>query len=226
MKILLIEDEMELQMSIKHYLEPEGNIVEIASDYRKALQKIVDYQYDCILVDINLPFGSGLDLIKEIKQVKSDAGVIVISAIDALDDRITGIDLGADDYLPKPFHLSELNARIKALIRRKKFKGGTEIIFNEIAIFPEEHKVTVHGMQLALTGKEYDLLLYFIANQNKVLTKSALAEHIWGDYADGLYNFDFLYNHIKNLRKKLLQKGCSDYLHTIYGLGYNFKTAE
>ena len=226
MKILLIEDEPELQISIRQYLEPEGNVIESATDYRKALQKISDYQYDCILVDLTLPYGSGLDLIKEIKSIKSEAGIIVISAKDSLDDKIRGLDLGADDYLPKPFHLSELNARIKALIRRKKFQGGTEIIFNEIIIFPQERKVLVHGSSILLTGKEYDLLLYFIANPNRVLTKSSLAEHIWGDYADGLFNFDFLYNHIKNLRKKLLLKGCADYLQTIYGLGYNFKNLE
>jgi len=226
MKILLIEDESELQISIRHYLEPEGNVVESATDYRKALQKIADYEYDCILVDITLPYGSGLDLIREIKAMKSEAGIIIISAKDALDDKIKGLDLGADDYLPKPFHLPELNARIKALMRRKKFQGGTEIVCNEIEIFPQERKVVVHGSPVTLTSKEYDLLLYFIANPNKVLTKSSLAEHIWGDYANGLLNFDFLYNHIKNLRKKLLQKGCTDYLQTIYGLGYNFKTLE
>lgn len=226
MKILLIEDEPELQKSIKQYLEMEGNVVEIAVDYGNARQKIAIYDYDCILVDITLPNGSGLDLIKEIKLKKSKAGVIIISAKNSLDDKISGLDLGADDYLPKPFHLSELNSRIKAVIRRKSFDGNIEIIVNEIRILPAERSVFVNNKNVLLTSKEYDLLLYFIANKNRVVSKNALAEHLWGDNADRLDNFDFIYNHVKNLRKKLLEKKCEDYLHTIYGIGYNFKTEE
>jgi DNA-binding response OmpR family regulator len=226
MKLLLIEDEPELQKSIKQYLEMEGNVVEIASDYGKAEQKIAVYDYDCILVDITLPNGSGLDLIKEIKLKKSKAGVIIISAKNSLDDKIYGLDLGADDYLPKPFHLSELNSRIKALIRRKTFDGNLEIIVNEIKILPTERSVFVNNKTVILTSKEYDLLLYFIANKNRVVSKNALAEHLWGDNSDRLDNFDFIYNHVKNLRKKLLEKKCEDYLQTIYGIGYKFKTQE
>ncbi|MBC5838706.1 response regulator transcription factor [Flavobacterium muglaense] len=223
MKILLIEDEPELQKSIKQYFEMEGNVVELASNYTKAQQKIALYDYDCILVDITLPGGSGLDLINEVKNQKSKAGIIIISAKNALDDKIKGLDLGADDYLPKPFHLSELNSRIKALIRRKSFDGNLEIILNEIRISPLERTVFIHDELVLLTSKEYDLLLYFIANKNRVVSKSALAEHLWGDDADRLDNFDFIYNHVKNLRKKLVEKKCEDYLHTIYGIGYNFK---
>ncbi|WP_333667066.1 response regulator transcription factor, partial [Flavobacterium sp.] len=175
---------------------------------------------------ITLPRGSGLDLIKTIKIKKSKAGIIIISAKNSLDDKITGLDLGADDYLPKPFHLSELNSRIKALIRRKKFDGNLEIVINEIRISPVERSVYVHNNPVVLTSKEYDLLLYFITNKNRVVSKSALAEHLWGDNADQLDNFDFIYNHVKNLRKKLLEKKCEDYLQTIYGIGYNFKTKE
>lgn len=223
MKILLIEDEPELQKSIKQYFEMEGNVVELASNYTKSQQKIALYDYDCILVDITLPGGSGLDLINEVKNQKSKAGIIIISAKNALDDKIKGLDLGADDYLPKPFHLSELNSRIKALIRRKSFDGNLEIILNEIRISPLERTVFIHDELVLLTSKEYDLLLYFIANKNRVVSKSALAEHLWGDDADRLDNFDFIYNHVKNLRKKLVEKKCEDYLHTIYGIGYNFK---
>lgn len=223
MKILLIEDEPELQKSIKQYFEMEGNVIELASNYTKAQQKIALYDYDCILVDITLPGGSGLDLINEVKNQKSKAGIIIISAKNALDDKIKGLDLGADDYLPKPFHLSELNSRIKALIRRKSFDGNLEIILNEIRISPLERTVFIHDELVLLTSKEYDLLLYFIANKNRVVSKSALAEHLWGDDADRLDNFDFIYNHVKNLRKKLVEKKCEDYLHTIYGIGYNFK---
>ena len=226
MKILLIEDEPELQKSIEQYLEMEGNIVEISPDFSHAQQKISIYDYDCILVDITLPNGSGLDLLREIKLKKSKAGVIIISAKNSLDDKVNGLDLGADDYLPKPFHLSELNSRIKALIRRKSFDGNLEISINEIKILPHERRVLVHNQDVILTLKEYDLLLYFISNKNRVVSKSALAEHLWGDNSDRLDNFDFIYNHVKNLRKKLLEKECEDYLQTIYGIGYNFKTQE
>lgn len=226
MKILLIEDEPELQKSIEQYLEMEGNIVEISPDFSHAQQKISIYDYDCILVDITLPNGSGLDLLREIKLKKSKAGVIIISAKNSLDDKVNGLDLGADDYLPKPFHLSELNSRIKALIRRKSFDGNLEISVNEIKILPHERRVLVHNQDVILTSKEYDLLLYFISNKNRVVSKSALAEHLWGDNSDRLDNFDFIYNHVKNLRKKLLEKECEDYLQTIYGIGYNFKTQE
>ena len=226
MKILLIEDELELQKSIEQYLEMEGNIVEISPDFSHAQQKISIYDYDCILVDITLPNGSGLDLLREIKLKKSKAGVIIISAKNSLDDKVNGLDLGADDYLPKPFHLSELNSRIKALIRRKSFDGNLEISVNEIKILPHERRVLVHNQDVILTSKEYDLLLYFISNKNRVVSKSALAEHLWGDNSDRLDNFDFIYNHVKNLRKKLLEKECEDYLQTIYGIGYNFKTQE
>lgn len=226
MKILLIEDELELQKSIKQYLEIEGNIIELASDFREAEYKIAIYDYDCILVDITLPKGSGLELIKDIKLKKNKAGIIIISAKNSLDDKILGLDIGADDYLPKPFHLSELNSRIKALIRRKSFDGNMEILINEIKIFPNERRILVHGEEIILTTKEYDLLLYFIANKNRVVSKGALAEHLWGDNSDRLDNFDFIYNHVKNLRKKLLEKNCEDYLQTIYGIGYNFKINE
>lgn len=226
MKLLLIEDEPELQKSIREFFEIEGNIVETASDYSKAQEKIALYNYDCILVDITLPNGSGLDLISFIKQKKSKAGIIIISAKNSLDDKILGLDLGADDYLPKPFHLPELNSRIKALIRRKNFDGNLEININEIKVLPIERTVLVNNENVILTSKEYDLLLYFIANKNRVVSKNALAEHLWGDDADRLDNFDFIYNHVKNLRKKLLEKKCEDYLQTIYGIGYNFKTQE
>ncbi|SEG42639.1 response regulator transcription factor [Flavobacterium urumqiense] len=226
MKILLIEDEPELQKSIEQYLEMEGNIVEISPDFSHAQQKISIYDYDCILVDITLPNGSGLDLLREIKLKKSKAGVIIISAKNSLDDKVNGLDLGADDYLPKPFHLSELNSRIKAVIRRKSFDGNLEISVNEIKILPHERRVLIHNQDVILTSKEYDLLLYFISNKNRVVSKSALAEHLWGDNSDRLDNFDFIYNHVKNLRKKLLEKECEDYLQTIYGIGYNFKTQE
>ena len=223
MKLLLIEDEPELRNSIRDYLEMEGNIVEFAEDFSRAEDKTGAYDYDCVLVDITLPDGNGLDIIKQIRNNKSVVGIIIISAKNSIDDKVYGLDIGADDYLPKPFHLFELNARIKALVRRKKFDGNNEIVVNEITIIPDAKQVLVNKQEITLTAKEYELLLYFISNKNRVISKSAVAEHLWGDNADRLDNFDFIYNHIKNLRKKLLDTGCPDYLQTIYGIGYIFK---
>jgi DNA-binding response OmpR family regulator len=226
MKILVIEDETELRRSIKEYLHNEGYVVESAKDFNEASEKTSVYEYDCILVDITLPKGNGLDIVKQLKKAGSQAGIIIISAKNSLDDKIVGLEYGADDYLTKPFHLPELNARIKALQRRKKFSGNTKIQLNEICLQPEERKVSVNNNELILTGKEYDLLLYFISNKNRVLSKNAIAEHLWGDNADQVDGHDFIYTHIKNLRKKLIEKGCTDYLQTIYGIGYNFKVNE
>jgi DNA-binding response OmpR family regulator len=188
------------------------------------MNKITAYEYDCVLVDITLPDGNGLEIIKQLKSNKSKVGIIIISAKHSLDDKVLGLDIGADDYLPKPFHLSELNARIKALVRRKNFESQIEIQINEITILPEERRVLINKIEVILTSKEFELLLYFISNKNRVVSKSSLAEHLWGDNVDRLENFDFIYNHIKNLRKKLLDKGCVDYFQTVYGIGYNFKT--
>lgn len=224
MKILLIEDEPELRRSVKTFLYQEGYVVESAEDYRKALSKTADYDYDCVLVDITLPGGSGLDIVKQLKKNHSKAGIIIISAKNSLDDKIKGLDIGADDYLPKPFHLSELNARVKAIIRRRNFSGNTALKVKEISVYTEERKVKVHEEEVILTGKEYDLLLYFLSNQNRVLSKNSIAEHLVGDHADQADNHDFIYTHLKNLRKKLTEKGCQDYVQTVYGIGYNFKT--
>lgn len=223
MKILLIEDEPELRKSIKEFLYQESYLVESASDYEKAINKTSGYDYDCILVDITLPKGSGLDIVKQLKKQHSKAGIIIISAKNSVDDKIAGLELGADDYLAKPFNLSELNARIKAVIRRKHFSGSTKIELNEICIIPEERKVKIKDIELSLTGKEYELLLFFISNKNRVISKSAIAEHLWGDDADRMDNHDFIYTHVKNLRKKLIENGCNDYIQTVYGIGYNFK---
>jgi DNA-binding response OmpR family regulator len=223
MKILIIEDEPELRKSMKQYLHQEGYVIESASDYSKALEKIEVYDYDCILVDITLPQGNGLDIIKQLKQNHSKAGIIIISAKNSSDDKIMGLDLGADDYLAKPFNLAELNSRIKALIRRRNFDGNKFIEVNEITIIPEERTVKVHNESVNLTAKEYDLLLFFISNKNRVVSKNSIAEHLWGDDSDQIDSHDFIYVHLRNLRKKLAEKGCVDYVQTIYGIGYNFK---
>lgn len=222
MKILIIEDEATLAQSIREYLEAEGSICEVAATFDEAWMKAGMYQYDCILVDITLPGGNGLEVIRELKKQHSTAGIIIISAKNSLDDKITGLEIGSDDYLPKPFHLSELNARVKALVRRKGFGGNKTIEFQEIKVFPDEQRVEVNGTKLTLTRSEYTLLLYFFANRHRVLSKESIAEHLMGDDAESMDNFDFIYSHIKNLRKKLLQNGAGDYLKAVYGIGYKF----
>lgn len=222
MKILIIEDEQALQESILKYLEHQGFICEAVSDYLKGKEKVTQFVYDCIVVDIGLPFGSGLDIVKEIKYMESKAGIIIISAKNALEDKLKGLDLGADDYLAKPFYLSELTARINAIIRRRNFGGSKVITFNEIKLDAEAQRVTVNNKPVDLTEKEYQLLEYFIANQRRLLTKGAIAEHIWGDEYMHVSNFDFIYTHIKNLRKKLLDAQGGDYIKTVYRSGYRF----
>jgi DNA-binding response OmpR family regulator len=186
------------------------------------MEKIRQYQYDCVVVDIGLPYGSGLDIVKELKEVESRSGIIIISAKNALEDKLKGLELGSDDYLTKPFHLSELNARIHAIIRRRNFGGNKTISFNEINLEPEALRVTVNGKAVDLTDKEYQLLEYFIANKRRVLTKAAIAAHIWGDEYEQVSSYDFIYTHIKNLRKKLIDAGSGDYIKTVYGTGYRF----
>jgi DNA-binding response OmpR family regulator len=222
MKILLVEDEKELSTIIESFLQKEGFLCETADNFNEADEKMDLYQYDIALVDITLPGGSGLKLIENLKKHNADTGIIVISAKNSLDDKLTGLDLGADDYLTKPFHLAELNSRIKALLRRRRFKGATTVIFQEIEIFPDEGSVTVSGQPIILTKKEYELLLFFISNKYRLLTRESIAEHLWGDNIDLADNFDFIYTHINNLRKKIAKAGGNDYVKTVYGMGYKF----
>lgn len=222
MKILIIEDEPTLAEAMTHYLEKEGNLCEIASNFSEAWMKSGVHDYDCILVDIGLPGGSGLDIIRKLKKEHKNAGIIIVSAKDSIDDKITGLETGSDDYLPKPFHLAELNARIKALVRRRHFNGESLIQFREIQVDPEEKTALVNGHPIKLTRSEYTLLLYFLANQNRVLTKESVAEHLIGDSADLLDTIDFIYSHIKNLRKKLMDAGSEDYIQSVYGMGYKW----
>ncbi|HOY03935.1 MAG TPA: response regulator transcription factor [Saprospiraceae bacterium] len=222
-KILLIEDEPMLATSIQDFLQTEGYLVEHAADFPSAEEKVTLYEYDCLVVDVNLPGGgTGLDVIRNLKKQHPDTGVIIVSARDALDDRITGLDLGADDYLTKPFHLPELNARLKAILRRRQFGGNKQIEFGDIKVNPDQREVFVHERPLSLTPKEYDLLLYFLANQHRVLRREIIAEHLLGDDVDQMDDFNFIYSHVKNLRKKLLAYGSADYIKMIYSIGYKF----
>lgn len=222
MKILLIEDEKELAKSIVEFIGKEGYIVDTAFNCSDADEKISLYDYDCALVDLMLPDGSGLDLVKKLKKVRPKCGIIIITAKNTLDDKLSGLDLGADDYLTKPFHLAELNARIKSVIRRRNFEGSSEIILNEIVIDAEKHEVKVNYKTVELTRREFDILLFFASNKERVLTKESIVEHVWGEDSNAFDNFDFVYTHIKNLRKKLIEQGSTDYIHSVYGIGYKF----
>jgi len=222
MKILIIEDEPALASSISQYLQEDGFLCEIAMNYEEALQKSGSYEYDCILVDLTLPGGDGMDIIKTLKSKHSQAGIIIISAKYTLENKIHGLEAGSDDYLTKPFHLSELNARIKALLRRKNFDGEQKIEFKEITLRLANQEVWVKNELLNLTRSEYRLLLYFLANRKRVLSKESIAEHLAGEHADMLDSLDFIYSHIKNLRKKLMAAGAGDYIKAVYGMGYKF----
>lgn len=207
MKILIVEDEHKLSDSIVTYLKSEKYLCEQAFDYNEALEKVRGYDYDCVLLDLMLPGGSGLDILRDIKRRNNPAGVIIVSAKDSLDDKVKGLEIGADDYLPKPFHLAELGMRVYAIIRRKEFGASNTLENNGIKINLLEKSVEANGRPVTLTKSEYDLLLFFIGNRNRVLSKGAIAEHLSGDFADMMDNFDFVYTHIKNLKAKLAQTG-------------------
>jgi DNA-binding response OmpR family regulator len=223
MKILIVEDERELAKSIVQYLRQESYVCEVAYTANDATEKIMLHDYDCILLDITLPDGNGLKILENLKKEGKMEGVIIISAKNSLDDRVQGLNLGADDYLAKPFHLSELGARVSAVIRRKRFEGKNSINFHDITIDLLGKSVQVHGKELDLTRKEYDLLLFLTSNKNRVVSKNAIAEHLSGDDAEVFDNFDFIYAHMKNLKKKLTEAKSEDYIKTVYGLGYKFE---
>lgn len=226
MKVLVVEDNKELSDNIESYLSGEGSVCETAFTYEQAIDKIISFDYDVIILDLMLPDGDGLDVVRALRDQQSEAGILIASAKNSLDTRLEGFDLGADDYLTKPFHLSELNARIKAIYRRKNFGANTIIEYNEISIDTDGREVRVCDHKLELTKKEYELLVFFIANQNRVVTKQSIAEHLWGDQADFYDSFDFVYQHIKNLRKKIISAGGGDYITTIYGIGYKFRPSK
>lgn len=222
MKILIVEDEQELRRNIVTYLGEDGNICESCSTLEEALSKLSCYEYDCVVLDIGLPDGEGFAVLEYLQKNRKNEAVIIISARNSLDDKIRGLKTGADDYLSKPFHLAELKARVEAIFRRKSSNSNNILTFKEININLQERTIEVNGSPIFLTRKEYDMLLYFIANKEKVISKNAIAEHLWGDEIDIHDNFDFIYSHIKNLRKKLLEVSPNDYLKSIYGIGYKF----
>lgn len=220
MKILIIEDEPSLRELIQRSLEKECYVVEAAADFQSGLRKIEDYDYDCVLLDIMLPDGNGLNLLEQLKKMHKRENVIIISAKDSLDDKVLGLELGADDYLPKPFHLAELNARIKSVIRRQRRDGEMDIRLANIRIVPDTFQVFVDDKEIELNRKEYDILLYFANRPGRLVNKNTLAESVWGDHIDQVDNFDFIYAQIKNLRKKLKDAGALAELKAVYGFGY------
>jgi len=222
-KLLIIEDEIALNQSMVEFLSASSYLCESVTEYNQALEKIELYDYDCIILDLMLPGGSGLQLLNYLKQNKKSDGVIIISAKNSLEDKIEGIKSGADDYLTKPFHLSELSVRIAAIIRRKKFNGQSVILAEDIEIDIAGQSVKVNQQIIELTQKEFQLLIFLVVNKNKVISKNAIAQHLWGDDMDMASNFDFIYAHIKNLRKKIMIAGGEDRIRSIYGVGYKMQ---
>lgn len=220
MKILVIEDEPEMRKLVKHFLEGENYVVETARDFHAGSDKIAAFDYDCILLDIMLPGGNGLTLLQELKRMGKADSVIITSAKDSLDDKIKGLDLGADDYLTKPFHMAELNARIKSVLRRRKLDGKHLLEWENVSINMEERSVLVDRHAMDLNRKEFDILVFLLSNKMRVVSKSAIAENIWGDYIDQANDFDFIYSQIKNLRKKLRAYKANIDINTVYGVGY------
>lgn len=226
MKILIVEDNDSLRDVMVRSLEKERYVVEEAASFHEAQLKINDYDYDCIILDIMLPGGSGLELLEEIKKLKKKDSVIIVSAKDSIDDKVTGLDLGADDYLTKPFHLAELNARIKSIIRRKQQDGEMNITVSNLTIYPDRHAVFIDKEELTLNRKEFDLLYYFVTNPERLISKGTLAESVWGDNIDQADSFDFIYSQVKNLRKKLKTAGAIPEIKAVYGFGYKMTSDE
>lgn len=221
MHLLIVEDDKELVKTILEYFDSYGYMCEVAKSIRSAKEKILDSEYDCVVLDINLPDGKGVDLIPFVKE-KTKSPILILSANSSIDDKIAGFDFGADDYLTKPFHLAELNARINSLIRRNQFGGSNLVQFNEIEVNVDKKEVRVCGKKLKLTKKEYELLLFLISNRDKVVTKKSISDHIWGAYIDVVESSNFIYTHLKNLRKKIEENGGKNYVQTVYGIGYRF----
>jgi DNA-binding response OmpR family regulator len=222
LKILIVEDDRSLSAAIHDYLRMEGHVCETALNYRQAALKTGDNQYDCVILDIGLPDGNGLDVIRELKTSKPKEGILILSARSSLDDKLTGLKTGADDYLTKPFHFAEMSARINSIYRRNNLLGHNEITFNEIKVNTTDNQAFVNDNLLILTRKEYDLLLFFVTNRNRIITKESIIEHLWGDEVILTDSFDFVYTHVKNVRKKVVEAGGKNYIRSIYGFGYKF----
>ena len=226
MKLLIIEDDTSLREIMQRALQGEGYIVESAATYFDACDKIAGYSYDCIKLDIMLPDGNGLKLLEQIKKIGNESRVIIISARDSLDDKITGLDLGADDYLAKPFYMAELSARIKSVMRRGSGAVNNTMTAGNITLDLGSRRINIDGKDVPLLKKEFDILLYFMQRPGHIVDKAVLAEAVWGDHIDMVDNFQFVYAQIKNLRKKLSEAGASINIKAVYGFGYKFTETE
>jgi len=222
MKLLVVEDNVELSNDISDFLTETGFVVEVAYNLKTASQKAFEYSYDLVVLDLGLPDGNGVELIKELKARKSQTNILIVTARNAIEDKVAGLNLGADDYITKPFHKAELNARIRSILRRNRFDGSNDLVVGNIRVELDSLEVSVNSSLVELTRKEYDLLVYFLYNKGRVLTKESIVEHLWGDHADQADSFDFIYNHIKNLRKKLTAAGANGQIQSVYGMGYKF----
>lgn len=223
MKLLVVEDDLSLLEVMTNFLEGERYVVETASTFQQALRKVEDYDYDCILLDVMLPDGSGLDLLKALREANRFPSVIILSARNSIEDKVSGLELGADDYLPKPFHLAELNARIKSITRRRTRDGAHVITYGNAQIYPDNFEVKICGAPVELIRKEFDILLYFVMRPNRLINKQTLAEAVWGDHFDQVDNFDFMYAQIKNLRKRLKDARADFEIKSVYGVGYKLQ---
>ena len=220
MKILVVEDEIKLQETIVEFLENEKMIVESADNFQQALDKIISFDYDCILLDMMLPDGDGMTILKELKKLQKKTSVIILSAKDSVDDKVEGLLVGADDYFAKPFHFAELLARIKVAFRKNQQHGEDIISYKNISIYPDDRRVLVNQNEIKLNRKEYDLLFYFMLRPERVFQKTMLAESVWGDHIEMADNLDFIYSQIKNIRKKLKEAGSEADFQAVYGIGY------
>ncbi len=226
MKLLIVEDNDSLAADMQTFLTESGFVVEHASRYRTASEKIHEYEYDLVILDLGLPDGNGLDLIRDIKSTAQRTNILILTARDAVEDKVRGLDLGADDYMTKPFHPAELNARIRSTLRRSRFEGSNRLTVDELTVDFTAAQGYCNQTPLHLTRKEYDLLVYFLQNPNRMLTKESIAEHLWGDHIDQADSFDFVYNHIKNLRKKITQAGGKNVIKAWYGMGYTLTGSQ
>ena len=226
MKLLIVEDQRELSGSIQAYLSTGKYTCDPAYDYYSAIEKLHVYEYSCVVLDLSLPHGNGLDILRQLKRTDNPTGVVIISAKNSIEDKVMGLNIGADDFLCKPFHLSELEARIASVIRRRSFEGRNRINLDEFLLDIQEKTLVGPAGKVDLTRMEYMLVEYFISNKDKVVTKEAIGEHLCGDDMDMADNYDFIYTHLKNLRRKLKGAGCAYEIKTVYGMGYKFCAPE
>lgn len=225
MKIFVIEDETVMSELICSALKREGYEVEIATTLQSAMEKLEFCEYECILLDIMLPDGSGLDILKWIKKRGRKENVIILSARGSVEDKVEGLEFGADDYLAKPFHLLELLARLRTVARRRR-GGNMMLSCGNISADTLSRVVYVNGQPLHLLKKEYAILVYFLGRQGHIIDKEQLAEAIWGDAADSAYSYDFVYSQIKNLRQKLSASGAGAAIRSVYGFGYKLEETD